>query len=313
MGAALGAIVVAAHSRVIAAYMVHECAHSSVFYEPEWNSALGVLMLWVCSCPYVDFVHLKKIHIAHHKDRADTISFDYRAEIRSLPPLVVRAILALEYCFIPIVEVLVHLRTVLYPLGLYPLAPHDPKISFRIKATALVGAAAILALWTVLYSHGGWLALVLHAIAAGLLIHVLSAHDAFQHTYTVLHVKPSSEQMYSMGPGDRTAKYEEENTFSNLISVRFPLCNMLSLNFGYHNAHHVQPMTAWYALPALHAKLYGKEQYINPQVLPFAELLRTWHENRVRRVLEDDYGTVGIGPGRANTFVGSLGVSFLTA
>ena len=89
---------------------------------------------------------------------------------------------------------------------------------------------------------------------------------------------------------------------------------MLSLNFGYHNAHHTQPMTAWHALPALHAKLYGKEQYTNPQVLPFAELARTWFVNRTRRVLEDDYGSVGSsGSDRASTFIGSLGVSFLTA
>ena len=43
------------------------------------------------------------------------------------------------------------------------------------------------------------------------------------------------------------------------------------------------------------------------------ELVWTWYHNRCRRVLEEDYGSVSSGPGRANAFVGSLGVSFLTA
>jgi hypothetical protein len=73
------------------------------------------------------------------------------------------------------------------------------------------------------------------------------------------------------------------------------------------------PPSRRYALPALHAKLYGDEQYTSPQVLPFRELVWTWYHNRCRRVLEEDYGSVSSGPGRANAFVGSLGVSFLTA
>ena len=50
-------------------------------------------------------------------------------------------------------------------------------------------------------------------------------------------------------------------------------------------------------------------------MLPFHELARTWLDNRVRRVLDEDYGHVGSRgvPGRADAFVGALGVSFLTA
>ena len=45
------------------------------------------------------------------------------------------------------------------------------------------------------------------------------------------------------------------------------------------------------------------------------ELLRSFHVNRLKRILADDYGAVApVGvPGRANTFVGAVGVSFLTA
>lgn len=312
---AIAAVLAVAHGRSVAAYMVHECAHSSVFVHAEYNSLLGVIMLWLCGSPYVDFEHCKRIHMAHHKDRGDTVSFDYRAELRTLPQPCLSAILALEYCFVPIVEFLIHLRAGLAPLGLYPLAPKEAT-PLRIRLTALAGVCAVGALWAVLFRGGGVRALALHSVATALTHKFLSAHDAFQHTYEVI-ADADYATKYTHGPGERTAQYEESNTYSNLISTRAPLLNLLSLNFGYHNAHHSQPMVPWYKLPALHKKLYGARQYSHPQVLPFRELAATWLHNRVRRVLDEDYGHVAEGdawsPGRANAFVGSLGVSFITA
>jgi fatty acid desaturase len=81
------------------------------------------------------------------------------------------------------------------------------------------------------------------------------------------------------------------------------------LNFGYHNAHHHRPSVPWYRLPTLHEGVFGEQ---TRAVLPLSELLRTWHRNRVRRVLSDDYGKPGQGPGRADNYVGAHGVSFLT-
>jgi len=40
--------------------------------------------------------------------------------------------------------------------------------------------------------------------------------------------------------------------------------------------------------------------------------VRTHHRNRLKRVLDDDYGSVGTGRGRADGFIGAHGVSFLT-
>jgi fatty acid desaturase len=107
----------------------------------------------------------------------------------------------------------------------------------------------------------------------------------------------------------RDQRYEQENTFSNLISYRYPWINLLTLNFGYHNAHHHRPSVPWYRLPTLHEGVFGEQ---TRAVLPLSELLRTWHRNRVRRVLSDDYGKPGQGPGRADNYVGAHGVSFLT-
>ncbi|KAJ8601871.1 hypothetical protein CTAYLR_002686 [Chrysophaeum taylorii] len=284
------------HGRTIAAYLVHECAHSSVFYEPAWNTRLGVFALWVCGCPYVDFQHIKALHLAHHRDRADTTSFDYQAELEALPRLI-PIVLALEYCFVPAVETLIHLRIALYP-------PQK-----RCSMTAACGSAVLVALWAFIWRKGGWPALGRHCLAAALLIHFLSIHDAFQHTFDVI---TPDDVNYVPGPGARTAEYEDKNTYSNLVSARYPAINLLSLNFGFHNAHHKKPMAPWYDLPEIHAKYYGVD---TPQVLPFADIVHTWIHNRVRRVLEPDYGVVGtLGtPGRADAFVGALGVSFLTA
>jgi hypothetical protein len=45
------------------------------------------------------------------------------------------------------------------------------------------------------------------------------------------------------------------------------------------------------------------------------ELLRSFHINRVKRILSTDYGQVQAPgtPGRADGFLGAVGVSFLTA
>jgi hypothetical protein len=42
------------------------------------------------------------------------------------------------------------------------------------------------------------------------------------------------------------------------------------------------------------------------------EVLRSFHRNRLKRVLDDDSGSVGEGLARADGYVGAHGVSFLT-
>ena len=51
------------------------------------------------------------------------------------------------------------------------------------------------------------------------------------------------------------------------------------------------------------------------QVVPVSQLLKAFHQHRLTRVLSGDYGQV-LDPsvvGRADGFVGAVGVSFLTA
>ncbi|KAG7354950.1 fatty acid desaturase [Nitzschia inconspicua] len=170
-------------------------------------------------------------------------------------------------------------------------------------------------------------ALFWQLVCGAMMLHILAFGDAFHHTYEAVF-----PQNYTPGPGNRTAQYEEENTYSNLISISFPRLNLLNLNFGYHNAHHKRPMVPWYRLPSYHDKLYPTSnvirskvegsadshitlaEYACPQILSLKDIFASWHRHRLRRVLEEDYGEVHPleAIDRARDFVGTLGASFLT-
>lgn len=292
--------------------LVHNLAAHRQGWRPDstvvahaWRplSALRRCCLRSAGTPYANFKHVRKIHIAHHFDRADTVEFDYRAFINTRLPRACRAaILAAEWACVPAVELLMHARTALAPLA-------DARKPLGWRLGTAVGTAATALGYVALARAGGAAAVGLYFVAFCLMLQFLAAHDAFQHTYTVL----IPDEKYVPGPGPRTAQYEEENTYSDLLSTHYEWLNLLALNFGYHNAHHKKPMTPWYKLPALHASLYGTPEG-TPQTLPFRQLLGTLHRNRLRRVLDEDYGVVAPPgtPDRAGRFVGSLGVSFLT-
>jgi fatty acid desaturase len=150
-------------------------------------------------------------------------------------------------------------------------------------------------------------ALILYALAYLIFLTVLRFMDAFQHTYEVF---PSHSLAPAPADPRRNRRYEYENTYTNLIAARWPWLNLLVLNFAYHNAHHARSGEPWYRLPALHRTLYGRN---DPQVLRFRDLLASYHRHRVTRVLADDYGSVAATGPRASTFIGAVGVSFLTA
>jgi len=120
-------------------------------------------------------------------------------------------------------------------------------------------------------------ALLLYPVAYTLFLIVLRFMDANQHTYDLLEIHdgrplPASET--------RDRDYEYRNTYSNPISLRYPLLNLLTLNFSYHNAHHDRPTVPWYSLPALHKELYGDDR---GHVLAFRDLVRAYHKFRVTR------------------------------
>jgi fatty acid desaturase len=291
-------VLLTAHTLVYAAYFIHEFAHQSIFRSAAANNAWGELMSWIAGSCYAPFSALRRKHMRHHIDRADVLTFDYKAFLRRSPPWVTKLVLALEWAYVPAVEFIMHGYVMLLPF----LKDERRKERPRLLAIVAIRATAFALL--------GWYApkaLLLYALAYMVMLHVLRFTDAYQHTYDAFAVLESGDI-----PKDkvRDREYEQANTYSNLASLAHPWLNLLLLNFAYHNAHHERPIVPWHDLPDLHARLFPKE-YV--QIIPMRQLLEGYHRDRLQRIVSDDYGEVGDGPNKADRFLGAVGVSFLTA
>jgi fatty acid desaturase len=206
---ALGVSLVS-HARVVAAVLVHDATHEAVVRRGLPNAVAGTLLLWLAGCPYCYFPRVQKVHVAHHRDRADTIDFDYRAFI-GCRPMLKTFVLACETLFVPAVELLMHARCAFSPL-LWPQSELH-------RLNSVVGIGAVAYLCSRLYEAGGCVAPLAWFVTTCILIHVLNYHDAFAHTYIVVDADAPG---YRPGPMDRTATYEEENTYST--GARTKLC-----------------------------------------------------------------------------------------
>lgn len=288
-------VLLLAHALVICAYLVHECAHNTVFRDNAHNARLGRALNWLTGACYGDYRAIRHKHFRHHVDRADVVAFDYRP-LLSRHPFALRLLLALEWAYIPALDLLMHALVLVLPFTM--ASRHGAR--GRVLRVALVRLTLFAALG--MYAPK---ALALYALSYLLFLHVLRFMDAFQHTYEVF---DSLER--ERGPEAKRfdADYEHDNTFSNPISLRHPWLNLLTLNFGYHNAHHARPTAPWYRLPALHRALYGEDR---TQVLPFRNQLRAYHRHRVARVLNGVDPDIGSGADKGLAFVGVVGVSFL--
>ena len=285
------------HAMVIAAYLTHEAAHMTVFRRPRHNRVLGEAMGWITGAGYASFDRIRHMHLRHHQDRADVGCFDYQDFLRRSPAWVRRTVYALEWAHVPAVELIMHAQVIVRPFLADHLAAH------RGRVLAVGGAR--LAFFALLAWASPW-ALLWYALAYVLMIQVLHLGDAFAHTFDAYFVGAPDEPVPGQG---RDREWELAHTYSNLVSTRWPALNLLNLNFGYHKLHHDRASVPWHRLPAAHRERYGDR---DPQTLPWAELWRTLHRNRLRRILCADYGGVGAGPGRADGFVGAHGVSFLS-
>lgn len=291
----IAGLLLCVHTMVLAAYVVHEAAHHALFTTRRANRWTGEAMSFIAGASYASFERIRHMHIRHHLDRADLACFDLKGFLRR-HPVVRRALQALEWLYIPATELLMHLQVTWRPFVDGSQRKHLPR-----SAGMLVVRGALLGLLGLASRE----ALGLYLLAVLLQLHVLNFFDAFHHTFEQYFVE--ADERVPMNGRDRA--YEQANTFSNVISERHPWINVLTLNFGYHNAHHHRASAPWYRLPALHREVFGGESRC---VMPLAELLSIWHRNRVRRVAADDYGVVGDGARRADGFIGAHGVSFLT-
>lgn len=293
----LPGLILTFHTLVIGAYLVHECGHMTIFRSKKTNKLVAELLLWLLGAAYASFERVQHMHMRHHRDRADVACFDYQAFLNRRSPWVRRLVVAMEWAYIPAVELLMHAQVMVRPFL-------DESLAGERKRVLLVLCSRT-ALFIVLYQLSPW-SLIGYAIAYLIFLQVLFLADAFAHTYEAYFVTDPNEPV----PGEgRDRPYDVAHTYSNLVSTRWPVLNLLNLNFGYHTAHHVRAGTAWHDLPRLHKELFGEQ---HEQVLPYAALLRTIHRNRTRRIFVHDYGEVGTGERRADGFVGAHGVSFLS-
>jgi fatty acid desaturase len=293
---AVGVLLIA-HSLVYSAYLIHDCVHHAVFSSARANDRLGVLLSWINGACAASYPRLKKKHLRHHSDRLDVVTFDYRAVLRQMPGWARRSVLALEWAYVPVVELLIRGMIVAAPFSSGSTAERARVLWILAARAAFFTALALISLK----------AAVLYALAYLLFLTVLRFMDAFQHTYEVF---ASHSLEAAAADPRRDLRYEYENTYSNLIAERWYWLNLLVLNFPYHNAHHVRPGVPWYRLRSLHRSLYADK---DPQVITCRELVASYHRHRVARVLAENYGSVCAAGDRAGSFLGAIGVSFLTA
>ena len=290
-------VLLTTHTLIYSGYLIHECVHHTVLGSMRANDRLGMLLSWLNGACLADYQRLKKKHLRHHADRLDVVTFDYRAALTTSPTWIQRAVLALEWAYVPVVELMMRGMIIAFPF-------HDGTAGERARTLVLLTIRALFFVGLALISIK---AVLLYALSYLLFLHVLRFLDAFQHTYDVF---PSRSLAPAPADPKRTRQYEYENTYSNLLSERWGWLNLLVLNFPYHNAHHERAGESWYRLPALHRTLFAQK---DRQVITCRELAWSYHRHRVARIMANDYGSVAAQGARASAFLGAVGVSFLTA
>ncbi|MFW2372278.1 MAG: fatty acid desaturase family protein [Gammaproteobacteria bacterium] len=285
-----------AHAMVIAAYLVHECAHNSIFRKNRYHRWLAEVLLWICGASYSDYNDIRHKHVRHHVDRADVVSFDYRVSIRQYPKLL-KLIQGLEWMYIPAVEIVMHILVIILPFI---------KQQRKNRRSRILGVVLLRFLFFFWLASISLKILVFYPFAYMLFLIIMRFMDVHQHTYDLFETLDlvSSEKNKIF---DRI--FEQRNTYSNLLSDKYAWLNLLVLNFSYHNAHHQQPGRPWHHLASLHKELYGEN---TEQVLSFKALLKSYHRYRVVRISNADEINMAVKPD-VEKFIGVDGVSFLTA
>ncbi len=271
----LAATLLLAHAMVIAAYLIHECGHNLVFHRAKDNARLGGFMSWLCGAAYGTYEDMRYKHFRHHVDNDDVVWFEYESFFRR-HPLILRITRALEWLYIPAHDLLMH-GVMMFTSFIIPQRRDQRRrnvLVIAIRSGVFLGVLVLFPKVALLY-----------IVAYLIMIHVLRFMDSTQHDY------PYNPTLYSYEPaphkGDKA--WEQEHTFSNPHSLRFERLNWLTLNFGYHNAHHADMNVPWYRLPALHRALTGDDP---ERVIPLGSQLRLYHRNRVLRIMNpqpDDY------------------------
>jgi len=295
-----------AHGMTIAAYMIHECGHNTVFQRNADNARLGKFLTWFCGAAYGTYEDIRYKHFRHHVDVDDVVWFDYERFFQE-HPVALRVIEALEWFYIPAHDLLMHFIMVFTS---FIIPERRNQRARNVAVIAIRGSVFFALLW--FYPKVA----VLYAVAYMIMMTVLRFMDSLQHDYGY-HLT-----LFSSEPSPRKGDYafEKEHTFSNPHSFDSEWVNGFTLNFGFHNAHHARPITPWWKLPAVHRELFGHDP---ADVIPFRSQLKIFHKYRVARInggsADRDaadataWGTGFLAAAREGRVTGGNAASFLTS
>ena len=263
----VAATLLLAHAMTISAYLIHECGHNVVFHRHSHNAKLGRVMSWLCGAAYGTYEDMRYKHFRHHVDNDDVVWFAYDEFFES-HPLTTKLIRVMEWFYIPAHDLLMHGVMVFTSF----VIPQRRDQRLRNVAVILIRGCVFLAAAVLVPKVA-----VLYVIAYLIMMHILRFMDSVQHDY------PYSTTLFETSRASHKgdADWEQEHTFSNTLSLRFPRLNWLTLNFGYHNAHHADMNVPFYRLPELHDELSGNDPNF---VIPFSAQLKLYHNNRVSRI-----------------------------
>ncbi|MBT3644702.1 MAG: fatty acid desaturase [Gammaproteobacteria bacterium] len=261
------------HGMIIAAYLVHDCAHNTVFKKNQHNAQLGKTLGWICGSCYGKFEDIRYKHFRHHVDNDDVVWFDYEAFFKK-HPAVYRATIFLEWFYIPAHDILMHSIMV---LTAFVIPKRRDQMGRNTLVIVIRGGLLIIIGWT------APIALLGYCLAYMMMIIVLRFVDGLEHDYPY-HLNLFTDDV-SEHKGDLV--WEQEHTFSPILSWRYPWVNWLILNFGYHNAHHAKPTAPWYELPSLHKQRFGDDPNTVIRLWP---QLKMYHRYRAYRIFHDAPG-----------------------
>lgn len=271
----LVAMLLLAHGMTIAAYLIHDCGHNLVFKRSKYNARLGRFMSWICGAAYGTYEDMRYKHFRHHVDNDDVVWFEHEAFFEKYPP-VLKITQFLEWLYIPAHDLIMHFIMVFTSFVIPERREQRVRNVFVIAVRGSAFVAVIFLFPKVA---------LLYAIAYMLMMHALRFMDALQHDYPY----HATLFEYVQPPHKGDADWEQEHTFSVPLSLRFEKLNWLTLNFGYHNAHHSDMNVPWYRLPALHQELAQGDP---ARVIPLGSQIKLYHRNRVVRICNpqpDDY------------------------
>jgi fatty acid desaturase len=262
------ALLLLGHSMVIAAYLVHECGHNMVFHKSQHNTALGRFLIWICGASYGTYEDIRYKHFRHHVDNDDVVWFDYEHFFATHPRTL--AITRLfEWFYVPAHDLIMHFIMVFTSF----VIPQRRNQRRRNLTVILIrgGIFVALVIWVPKVA-------ILYAIAYMLMMTVLRFMDSIQHDYSY------SLTLFDTArpPRKGNVEWEQEHTFSNPQSLNTEFLNWLTLNFGFHNAHHADMTVPWYRLPAKHRELFGDSPEL---VVPLTAQLKIFHKQRVHRIV----------------------------